>query len=61
MRGRLRSTLTNVKTIAFPIFTGIAPARLENGTAMPYALAIFAGACFTAIASGLAPHQRLPW
>ena len=61
MRGRLHSTISNVKTIALPIFAGVRPARLENGTAMPYALAIFAGACLTAIARGLAPHQRLPW
>jgi len=61
MRGRLRTTLTNVQAIALPIFAGAQPARVENGLAMPYALAIFAGACFTAIASGLAPHLRLSW
>ena len=61
LRGRLRTTFSNLKTIALPIFAGVRPARLETGTAMPYALAIFAGACLTAIVSGLAPHQRLPW
>lgn len=61
MRGRLRATFANVRTIALPMFAGVAPARLQTGTAMPYALAIFAGACFTAIASGFSPHLRLLW
>jgi prepilin peptidase CpaA len=61
MRGRLRDTIANVKTIALPVFAGVAPARLQTGTPMPYALAIFAGASFTAIESGLGPHLRLLW
>ncbi len=61
MRGRLRTTFVNVRAIALPMFAGVRPARLQTGMAMPYALAIFAGACFTAIASGFAPHLRLTW
>jgi zinc transporter ZupT len=47
--------------IALPIFAGVAPARLQTGMAMPYALAIFAGACLTAIVRGFPPHLRLSW
>jgi prepilin peptidase CpaA len=61
LRGRLRTTLTNVQAVALPVFAGAAPAQLQSGTVMPYALAIFAGACFTAIASGVGPHLRLSW
>lgn len=61
MRGQLRTTLANVYAIAFPMFAGVRPARLQSGTTMPYALAIFAGACFTAFASAFAPHPRLIW
>jgi prepilin peptidase CpaA len=61
MRGRLGSTVANVRAIALPIFAGVAPARLQNGMAMPYALAIFAGACLTAIVRGFPPHLRLSW
>lgn len=49
IRGQLRTTLTNVYAMALPMFAGVRPAKLQTGTAMPYALAIFAGACFTAI------------
>lgn len=49
IRGQLRATLTNVYAMALPMFAGVRPAKLQTGTAMPYALAIFAGACFTAI------------
>jgi prepilin peptidase CpaA len=61
VRGHLRTTLANVYAIALPMFAGARPARLQTGTTMPYALAIFAGACFTAIASAFAPHPRLIW
>lgn len=61
IRGHLRTTLTNICAIALPMFAGVRPAKLQTGTAMPYALAIFAGACFTAIASAFAPHPRLIW
>lgn len=59
--GRLRATFENVRTIALPVFAGVAPVRLQNGTQMPYALAIFAGALLTVLASALAPHVRFPW
>lgn len=58
-RGRLSATFANMQSIALPVFAGVRPARLENGTAMPYALAIFAGAVCTAIVNGFAPHLRL--
>jgi prepilin peptidase CpaA len=61
MRGRLRVTVSNVQAIALPMFAGARPVPLESGMAMPYALAIFAGASLTAIASGLVPHMRLLW
>jgi prepilin peptidase CpaA len=61
MRGRLRTTFANVRAIALPMVAGMRPARLQSGIAMPYALAIFAGACLTAVASGFAPHLRLTW
>ncbi len=61
MRGRLRATLTNVQSIALPIFAGAAPARIQSGTAMPYAVAIFAGACVSILASGPASYLRLLW
>lgn len=61
LRGRLAATLENLKGLALPVFAGAAPPRLQTGTPMPYALAIFAGASFTAIASGVAPHLRFLW
>lgn len=60
-RGRLGATFANVRALALPVFAGVRPARLENGTAMPYALAIFAGACIAALAGGAQPHLRFPW
>ncbi|HZZ64768.1 MAG TPA: prepilin peptidase [Candidatus Baltobacteraceae bacterium] len=61
LRGRLRTTLHNVKGLALPVFAGAAPPRLLTGTQMPYALAIFAGASFTAFAGGIGPHLRFLW
>jgi prepilin peptidase CpaA len=61
MRGRLRSTIANLQTLALPLFAGSAPARLQTGTPMPYAVAIFAGACVTVVLRGLEPYVRLPW
>ncbi len=57
MRGRLRATFANVHAMALPVFAGVRPAR-PDGTPMPYALAIFAGALCTAFANGFAPHLR---
>lgn len=61
VRGQLRTTLVNVCAMALPLFAGVRPVKLQSGMPMPYALAIFAGACFTAIPSALAPHPRLIW
>lgn len=58
MRGRLSATLRNVQAMALPLFVGVRPAR-PNGTPMPYALAIFAGALCTTLVNGFAPHLRL--
>src|SRR5579872_25143 len=47
-RGRLRATFANVQAMAIPVMAGVKPAR-PDGTPMPYALAIFAGALCTAV------------
>lgn len=44
---RLRATLSNVATLALPMLAGVRPAPLRQGTKMPYALAILAGALAT--------------
>lgn len=59
MRGRLGVTFSNVRAMALPVFAGAAPARPQAGLAMPYAVAIFAGALCTALVSGLLPHLRI--
>lgn len=59
MRGRLSATFSNVRAMALPVFAGAAPARPQAGLAMPYAVAIFAGALCTALVSGLLPHLRI--
>ena len=57
VRGRLGATFANVRAAAVPLMFGLRPARPANGLAMPYALAIFAGAlCTTAVN---AAHTRL--
>ena len=58
LRGRLRATFANVQSMAIPVFAGVRPAR-PDGTPMPYALAIFAGALCTAFVNAFAPHLRL--
>ena len=58
MRGRLGATIGNVRTMAAPLMVGMRPAR-PDGTPMPYAVAIFAGALCTALVNGFAPHLRL--
>jgi len=57
LRGRLQATFANVQAATLPLFAGVRPVRPDNGLAMPYALAIFAGALATA-AFGAA-HLRL--
>lgn len=54
-RGRLGATLANVQSMTMPVFAGVRPVRPQNSIAMPYALAIFAGAAITAFL----PHLRL--
>lgn len=56
-RGRLRATFANVQAMAIPVMAGVKPAR-PDGTPMPYALAIFAGALCTAVVPAFAPHLR---
>ena len=58
-RGRLGVTLANVQSMAFPLFSGVRPARPQDSIAMPYALAIFAGAACTALVNGFVPHLRI--
>jgi len=58
-RGQLRSTVANIRGIALPMFAGAAPARPQTGIAMPYAVAIFAGAALTALLHTLAPHAGI--
>jgi hypothetical protein len=45
--------------MALPLFSGVRPVRPQDSIAMPYALAIFAGAACTAIINGFVPHLRL--
>lgn len=59
VRGRLGATFSNVRAMALPVFAGAAPARPQAGLAMPYAVAIFAGALCTALVNGLLPHLRI--
>lgn len=58
LRGRLSATVSNVRAMALPVFAGAAPARPQAGLAMPYAVAIFAGALCTALVTGLL-HLRI--
>lgn len=58
-RGRLGATITNVQSMALPLFAGVRPARPQDGITMPYALAIFAGAACTLVINGFLPHLRL--
>jgi prepilin peptidase CpaA len=60
-RGRLSATFANMRGLALPLYAGVAPAPIHNGTTMPYALAIFAGALLTSLTGGSLPHLRLPW
>ena len=59
LRGRLGATVANVQTMTLPLLSGVRPVR-PDGTPMPYALAIFAGALCTLLINGIAPHLRLP-
>jgi prepilin peptidase CpaA len=59
-RGRLSVTFSNVRAMALPVIAGIAPARPQAGLAMPYAVAIFAGALCTALVNGYLHLRILP-
>ncbi|HEY9180222.1 MAG TPA: prepilin peptidase [Candidatus Baltobacteraceae bacterium] len=59
LSGRLGTTFSNVRAMALPVFAGVAPARPQTGLAMPYAIAIFAGALCTALVNGFLPHLRI--
>jgi len=56
--GTLSATVANVRGLALPMAAGVRPARLTNGTSMPYALAICAGALVALVTSGSVPHLR---
>jgi prepilin peptidase CpaA len=57
-RGRLRTTLANVQTMALPLFAGARPVRPQDSLAMPYAIAILAGAACAALINGFIPMLR---
>jgi prepilin peptidase CpaA len=59
LRGRFVTTMSNVRTMALPVFAGAAPVRPQNGLVMPYAVAIFFGAVCSALVNGFLPHLRL--
>lgn len=49
-RGRLRPALHNVKSLVFPLLSGVRPAPISSSAGtMPYGLAIFAGAAALAL------------
>ena len=51
LRGRLHATLANVQAATLPLLFGVRPVRPHDGLAMPYAVAVFAGALCTAALS----------
>lgn len=57
-RGTLGATAANVRGLVLPMAAGIRPMRLTNGTSMPYALAICAGALLALVTGGSVPHLR---
>lgn len=59
LRGRLAVTFANVAAIAAPLAAGVRPPRPHDGIAMPYAVAIFAGALCLALVNAFAPQLRL--
>lgn len=60
LRGRLGVTFSNVRAMALPVIAGVAPARPQAGVAMPYAVAIFAGALCTALVNGYLHLRIIP-
>ena len=57
-RGTMRTTVANIRGVALPMMSGVAPPRLQSGTPMPYALAICAGTLITLVSNGSLPHLR---
>ena len=49
VRGRFSTLLSNLHGMAIPALAGVRPTPLTDGTKMPYALAIFAGALIVAL------------
>lgn len=61
LRGSLRQTISNVRTMLFCFTTGVAPGAPVKGTQhLPYALAIFSGAALLALSKTFVPELRLP-
>jgi prepilin peptidase CpaA len=60
-RGRLRPMFANVKSIVFPMLSGVRPAPLSSSAVgtMPYGLAIFAGAATLALGNAFGLTLRL--
>lgn len=59
-RGRLRAVARNVKSMAFPLLSGVRPAPISSAAGtMPYGLAIFAGAAIVAIGNALGLSLRI--
>lgn len=59
-RGRLRPVIFNLKSMIFPVLSGVRPAAVPSAVGtMPYGVAIFAGAVILAIDSTLGFHLRI--
>lgn len=59
-RGRLRAMLCNLKSMLFPVLSGMHPAAVPSAVGtMPYAVAIFAGAAVLTIGTTLGFHLRI--
>jgi prepilin peptidase CpaA len=60
-RGRLRPMFANVKSIVFPMFSGVRPAPISSSAVgtMPYGLAIFAGAATLALGNAFGLTLRI--
>ena len=59
-RGRLRPVFENVKSLAFPLLSGVRPAPISSAVGtMPYGLAIFAGAATLAAGKHWAFNLRI--
>lgn len=59
-RGRLRPVFENVKSLVFPMFSGVRPAPISPAVGtMPYGLAIFAGAASVLLGNTLGLNLRI--